>query len=266
MILFDSHAHYDDRRFDAEFEGGGRSALLKAHELGVKYIANIGSSLRNSYNSVKLADEFDFVIAAVGIHPSDAQEVPAGEVDKTLYEIEKLTENKKVRAIGEIGYDYHWEPVDKEVQTYFFDAQLTMAERLGLPVIIHSRDAMGDTLDMIARHPAVKGVMHSFSGSAEVARQLCDKGWYVSFSGPLTYKNANKLKEAAMIVPSDRVLIETDSPYLPPVPHRGELNYSGYMHYTCEKLAEFRGITPDEAAEMTYRNACAFYGIDPGCR
>ena len=261
MQLFDSHAHYDDRRFDEEFEGGGRGALIKAHELGVEYIANIGSNLRTSRASVALAEEFDFVIAAVGIHPTDAQEIPASDVDKALEEIEKLAAHEKVRAIGEIGYDYHWEPVDRERQKYFFDAQMEIARRVDLPVIIHSRDAMGDTLETLAEHSGVTGVMHSFSGSAEVARQLAEKGWYVSFSGPVTYKNANKVKESAAIVPDDKLLIETDCPYLPPVPHRGEINYSGYIHYTCETIADIRGISPENAAKMTYENAKRFYGI-----
>ena len=261
MLLFDAHAHYDDRRFETEFDGGGRAALEKAHTLGVEYIANIGSNLRTSENSVALAEEFDFVVAAVGIHPTDAQEIPANEVERALAKIEEMAAHEKVRAIGEIGYDYHWEPVDKERQKYFFDAQLEIARAVGLPVIIHSRDAMGDTLDTLAAHDGVTGVMHSFSGSAEVARQLTEKGWYVSFSGPVTYKNANKVKEAAGIVPEDKLLIETDCPYLPPVPHRGELNYSGYLHYTCEAIAEIRGISPDECARITHDNAKRFYGI-----
>ena len=261
MTLFDSHAHYDDSRFDTEFDGGRRGALEKARSLGVEYIANIGANIRASENSVALAEEYDFVVAAVGIHPSDAQEIPAGETDRALARIEVLARHEKVRAIGEIGYDYHWEPVDKERQTYFFDAQMEIAKRAGLPVIIHSRDAMGDTLDLLSRHPDVTGTLHSFSGSAEVARQLAAKGWYISFSGPVTYKNANKVKESAAIVPDDKLLIETDCPYLPPVPHRGELNYSGYLHYTCEAIADIRGITPDECAGITFGNAKRFYGI-----
>lgn len=262
MTLFDSHAHYDDRRFDIEFDGGGKGALKKAHSLGVSYIANIGSNLRTSYNSVLLAEEFSFVVAAVGIHPSDAQEIPTHDVDKTLAEIEKLAAHEKVRAIGEIGLDYHYDGTDKERQAYFFEAQMEIARRAGLPVVIHSRDAAGDTYDVIDRHPGVTGVLHSFSGSAESARQLSAKGWYISFSGPVTYKNANKVKEAAAAVPQEKILIETDCPYLPPVPHRGEINYSGYLHYTCEAVAQIRGITPEEAARITYENACRFYGLN----
>ena len=128
-------------------------------------------------------------------------------------------------------------------------------------IIIHTRDAMGDTLDILARYLDVTGVMHSYSGSAEVARQLCDKGWYISFSGPVTYKNAAKVKEAAAIVPEDRILVETDSPYLPPVPHRGKMNYSGYMHYICEAVAAIRGKSPEDMAAVTVTNTCRLFGI-----
>ena len=259
--LFDSHAHYDDHRFDEEFEGGMAGALRLAREAGVEKIVNVGSSLPHSIASVRLAEEYDFIYAAVGIHPCDGQNIPADRHASALAELEALAAHEKVRAIGEIGYDYHWDGTDKELQTYFFDAQLTLAEKLGLPVITHSRDAAGDTFDMIRRHPNAHGVLHSYSGTAEMARQLCDLGWYISFSGPVTYKNAGKVKEAAAIVPADRILIETDCPYLPPVPHRGKINYSGYLTHTCEAIADVRGITPDEAAEITYKNACRFFGI-----
>ena len=259
MRLFDSHAHYNDHRFNEEFEGGGRGALLKAHAEGVERICNVGSSVRTSEESVRLAEEFDFVIAAVGIHPCDAQEIPANELDAALREIEALAKHEKVRAIGEIGFDYHYDGTDKERQRYFFEAQLDIAHRLDLPVIIHSRDAAGDTFDLISAHPENRGVLHSYSGSAEGARQYNRMGWFVSFSGPVTYKNANKVKESAKIADSDKILIETDCPYLPPVPHRGEINYSGYMKHTCQAVAEQRGLTFDEAAELTFLNAEKFF-------
>lgn len=262
MRLFDSHAHYDDLRFEKEFPGGLSGALQLARESGVDKIVNIGSSLLHSQQSVALTEKYDFIYAAVGIHPSDAQEIPINERDAVLAEIESLAAHKKVRAIGEIGYDYHWEGTDKDCQTYFFEKQLALAEKLGLPVIIHSRDADGDTFNMLRSYPNVWGVLHSYSGSAEMARQLCNMGWYISFSGPVTYKNANKVKESAAIVPEDRIMIETDCPYLPPVPHRGKINYSGYLHFTCEAVAAIRGKSPDEMANITYRNACRFFEID----
>ncbi len=260
--LFDSHAHYDDHRFEEEFEGGVHGALMRSYEEGVRRIVNVGSSLPHSENSVVLAERYNFVYAAVGIHPSDAQDLDEKDLDRVLNRILELASHKKVLAIGEIGYDYHWDGTDKERQTYFFDKQLTMAEELSLPAIIHSRDAAGDTFDMLRAHPKAWGVLHSYSGTAEMARQLCNMGWYISFSGPVTYKNANKVKEAASVVPEDRILIETDCPYLPPVPHRGEINYSGYMKHTCDALAAIRGVSADEIAAVTYQNACRFFGLE----
>lgn len=260
--LFDSHAHYDDHRFDEEFEGGTHGALMKAYEEGVHRIVNVGSSLAHSEASAALAEKYDFVYAAVGLHPSDIGDIPESDLEAVIGKIEKLAAHPKVRAIGEIGFDYYWDTSYKDKQKLFFDAQLTLSEKLGLPAIIHARDAAGDTFDMIRSHPKAWGVLHSYSGTAEMARQLCDLGWYISFSGPVTYKNANKVKEAAAVVPSDRIMIETDCPYLPPVPHRGKINYSGYMKHTCETVAEIRGTTPDEMARITYENACRFFGLD----
>lgn len=261
MPLFDSHAHYDDHRFAEEFEGGTHGALMKARDEGVEAIVNIGSNVASSERSVALAEKYDFVWAAVGIHPSDAQNLAPHELDSALHRIEDLAAHARVRAIGEIGYDYHWDGTAKERQTYFFDAQMDIAHRLGMPVIIHTRDAMGDTLELLDHHPDVTGVFHSFSGSAEIARQMTKKGWYISFSGPVTYKNARGVKEAAAIVPEDKIMIETDCPYLPPTPHRGELNYSGYIRYTCAAVAEIRGKTSDEMAFITAENARRFFSI-----
>jgi len=259
-FLFDSHAHYDDERFAEEFEGGTDGALKKAYSEGVHAIVNVGANIQSSENSVSLSEKYDFVWATVGIHPSDAQRTP--DFESAIRRIEELAGNAKVCAIGEIGLDYHYDEVDREVQAKFFEAQLDLAEKLSLPVVIHSRDAMGDTLEIISRHPNVRGVMHSYSGSAEVATQLAKKGWYISFSGPVTYKNAVKVKEAAAVVPADRILVETDCPYLPPVPHRGELNYSGYMKHTVEAVSDIRGVTLDEIARTTWDNACRLFGIE----
>lgn len=259
-LLFDSHAHYDDERFENEFPGGTHGAIKKAYGSGVHGIINIGANEKSSENSISLAETYDFVWAAVGIHPSDAQRVK--NADAALSRIESLSSSERACAIGEIGLDYHYDDTDREVQKYFFDAQLTMAERLGLPVVIHSRDAMGDTLEMIERHPLSRGLFHSFSGSAEIASQLCKKGWYISFSGPVTYKNAAKVKEAAAVVPDNLILIETDCPYLPPVPHRGELNYSGYLRYTCQAISEIRNQSFDEIAKLTRENTASLFNIN----
>lgn len=258
-FLFDSHAHYDDDRFIEEFEGGTDGALMKAYAEGVHAIINVGANIKSSENSVALSEKYDFVWATVGIHPSDAQRI--SDFAAAMQRIEELASATRVVAIGEIGLDYHYDDVDREVQAKFFEAQLELAEKLSLPVVIHTRDAMGDTLEIISRHPNVRGVMHSFSGSAEVATQLTKKGWYISFSGPVTYKNAAKVKEAAAVVPEDKILIETDCPYLPPVPHRGELNYSGYMKHTAEAVADIREVALDEIARITWENACRLFEI-----
>ncbi len=259
--LFDSHAHYDDRRFAEEFEGGTTAAIEKAHAEGVCGIINVGSNLASSKRSIELASKYDYIYATVGIHPYDAQLISKDNIKASLDEVEALLSKPKVCALGEIGLDYHYDPLIKDIQMEFFDSQLSIAEKAHMPVVVHSRDAAGDTFDVIKNHPRSFGVLHSYSGSAEMAKQLCELGWYISFSGPITYKNAAKVKEAAAVVPKDRILIETDSPYLPPTPHRGKLNYSGYMKFTCEALAEIRGVDYDEIAEITKNNACRLFGL-----
>lgn len=261
MILFDSHAHYDDDRFEERFDGGRRGALEAVHRDGICGIVNVGTNPESSAFSVTLAEEFDFVWAAVGIHPSDAQKIGLSHLGEAIDAVRALTSHKKVVAVGEIGFDFHYDDIDRDCQEAYFTAQLELAREVKLPIIIHTRDAMGITLDTLARYPDVVGVMHSYSGSAEVARQLCDKGWYISFSGPVTYKNAVHVKEAAAIVPADRLLVETDSPYLPPVPHRGEMNHSGYMHHTLEAVAAIRNVSPDELATCTVENTRRLFGI-----
>ena len=261
MRIFDSHAHYDDRRFSDEFPGGYRAALEQSLRAGVCGIVNIGSSMKTSLSSVRLAEEYGFVHAAVGIHPCDSQYVTLKELDKQLTEIESLASHEKVKAIGEIGLDYHYDDTDRERQFYALSAQLDIARRTGLPVVIHSRDAMSDTLDMVFSNPGIKGVLHSYSGSAEDVPRLAKAGWYFSFSGPVTYKNAHRPRLAAGAVPEDRIMAETDAPYLPPVPHRGEINFSAYMEFTLGAIAEARGTDPERAAEITLENALSFYGI-----
>ena len=261
MQLIDSHAHYDDSRFAEEYEGGADKALCDAHELGITAVINCGTRIETSLSSIALADKFEFVYAAVGYHPEDCQSVADEDEERVLDEINALAKHDKVVAIGEIGLDYHYDGTMKEKQHRFFEYQLSMAKRLDLPVIIHDRDAHGDTMEIVRRHKGVRGVFHSFSGSAEMARQLVDIGWYISFSGPITYKNTGKLQEAARIVPTDRILVETDCPYLPPVPYRGKLNYSGYMFNTLNALAAARNEDADALAEATVKNAKELFAI-----
>ncbi len=260
--LFDSHAHYDDSRFAEEFPGGGDGAILKAREEGIVGILNVGSSLKNSRNSVALSEKYSFIKAAAGLHPYDAQYIEKGQENAALDEIRRLLRHPNTVALGEIGLDYHYDNTDEACQMAFFDAQLSIAEEVKMPVIIHDRDAHGDVFDMIRSHKNVTGVFHSYSGSAEMARQLIDMGWYLSFSGPITYKNAVKVREAASVCPMDRVLVETDAPYLPPVPHRGEINYSGYLHYTAAGLAAAMNLSIEEIACHTLENTCRLFNID----
>lgn len=261
MQLFDSHAHYDDSRFEEEYEGGADKAIADANSLGIIGIINAGTCIKNTLSSIALAEKYDFVYATSGYHPCDCQYVDDTEVLDALDKTEQLAAHPKVVAIGEIGLDYHYDDTDKARQKLFFDAQLSIAEKLDLPVVIHDRDAHGDSMDMIKAHPKARGVFHSYSGSAEMARQLVDLGWYISFSGPISYKNSGKLHEVAAIVPEERILIETDSPYLPPVPHRGKLNYSGYMFHTLNALAAARGANPEKIAEVTINNTKRLFGI-----
>lgn len=257
-ILFDSHAHYYDRRFES-LAGGAAALLTQLFENGVGYIVNVGTDPENSRTVIAEAAKWQGMYAAVGIHPGDGQYLP--DIDAALAEIEAMIadrgarKEKKIVALGEIGLDYHYDDTDKVKQAYFFEKQLQMAEKYDIPVIIHDREAHGDCFDAVCRHPAVRGVFHSYSGSAEMARDLCRRGWYVSFSGVATFKNAPKVREAIAAVPNDRILIETDAPYLAPVPHRGKLNHSGLMTYTAEAVAAVKGITTAEAIRLTAENA-----------
>ena len=258
--LIDSHAHYDDGRFEKEFEGGADAALDISFEAGVEAVINVATNLDNARTTLALAEKYPDVYAAIGIHPSDCQEMD-GTANEILSATEALLSHPKVVAIGEIGLDYYWEPYDKERQKAFFEGQLEIAKRLDLPVIIHCREAIGDAVEIVRRHEGVRGVFHSFSGSAETARELVSLGWYISFGGPITYKGAKKVREAAAAVPLDRLLIETDCPYLPPVPHRGEINYSAYMLFTLAAMAEAVGCEEEKLAKRLVENTKKLFGI-----
>ena len=261
--FFDSHAHYDDQRFKNEFPGGTDGALDYSFENNVRAIVNSGSNLETSYNSILLSQKYANVFATVGIHPTDSQYIKKGELETSFLKIEEMAKTEKVVAIGEIGLDYHYDDTVKEVQKYSFEAQLDIAERLNLPVVIHTRDAMGDTLDILDKHKNVRGIFHSFNGSTEIISQYTKRGWYFSYSGPVTYKNATNVKNAARYTDEDRIMIETDAPYLPPVPKRGEINVSAFLRYTCEVIAELREKNLMETAEITFNNSCRAFGIDP---
>lgn len=251
-MYFDSHAHLDDPRFDAD-----RDKIFAAlAEQGP--VMNVGCDLASSERSVALAQKYPFVYASVGSHPDDADHVDG----KLLDVYRRLCAEKKVRAIGEIGLDYHYEDVPRAQQIIAFEQQLELAEALKLPVIVHEREAHGDAMDIVMRHPDVRGVFHCFSGSKEMALWLVDRGWYIGFTGVLTFKNARRAVEAAQALPLDRILIETDCPYMAPEPYRGRRNDSRFVPLVAAKLAELRGLTQQEAGEITAENAKRLYGIE----
>ncbi len=263
MKIFDSHAHYDDDRFD----GIREQILEQVMSNGVEKICNIGANLVTSSKSVELAKKYDNIYASVGVHPSDA--VRDMQNPDWLEELERMYKSSpKVVAIGEIGLDYYWTPEEKEEQKTAFRAQMNLARKLGAPVVIHDRDAHGDVLDIISEFPDVVGVVHSFSGSMEMAKEVLKKGYCISVNGVTTFKNARKIVEIVENLRDlhpdamSRILVETDCPYLTPVPHRGEMNRSDYIKFTAEKCAELLGITPEEFCDITYNNACRFYGIE----
>ena len=253
-MLFDTHAHYDDEAFDAD-----RDAVLTAlPEQGVGLILNPGCDVESSRKAVRYAAAYPHVYAAVGIHPENCGGCTAGDLDA----IRALAQQPKTVAIGEIGLDYYWaENPPRDFQQQVLRQQLALARELALPVTIHDREAHADTLAIVREFPGVTGVFHCFSGSPEMARELLKMGWYLGFDGPVTYKNARRAPEVAAVTPLDRMLIETDSPYMTPVPYRGRRNDSGYVHLVAEKLAEWKGVTPEEMARVTTENGKRLFRI-----
>lgn len=252
-MYFDSHAHYDDPRFnDDRF-----SVLESLNENGISNIVNVGSDIKTSKQSVALAEKYGFVYAAVGIHPHEVKKMNESSLD----EIVRLSEHKKVVAIGEIGLDYYYDNSPRDAQRFWFKKQMKLAWDLKLPVIIHSRDATEDTIKICKESKIRGGVIHCFSGSEETAKIFLDLGYHISFAGPVTFKNAKSLPQVAKIVPEDRLLIETDSPYMAPEPHRGERNCSVYVKCVAEKIARIRGTEPEHIAKITSDNAKALFKI-----
>ncbi len=261
--LLDSHAHYFDSRFE---DIADKILQNNVFGKGVSGVINVGTSNKSNLACIAQAAKYEGMYVAVGIHPEDTvycKNTPDEEL-KTLYELidtkEKRKKNKIV-ALGEMGLDYHYEGFDKQLQAYYFEKQLEIAEELDMPVIIHDRDAHGDCAQTVIRYKNVRGVFHSFSGSAEMAAELVKRGWYISFSGVLTFKNARKAVEAAEVIPLDRILIETDCPYLAPHPYRGQLNHSGLMALTAQRLAEIKNKTYKEIVEITRNNAKTLFNI-----
>lgn len=253
LKYFDTHAHYIDNRFSED-----REKLLKflKNEGNVDYIVNVGYDIESSVQAVELSKKFDFCYSVIGVHPHDADLVTPVDYDI----LRKLSQNEKVVAIGETGLDYHYDNSDREKQKKEFVNHLDLAKELDLPVVIHSRDATKDTLDIIAPKDNT-GVFHCFAGSVETAKIVLNKGYYISFAGTVTYKNASNLKEVAAYVPDDRFVIETDCPYLAPVPVRGERNTSYNLKYIVEEIASLRGDTPENIAKLSMENAKRLFGV-----
>ena len=254
MLLFDTHAHYDDAQFDPD-----REELLAAlPENGVGLVVNPGCDIPTSQKALALAERFPHVYAAVGYHPENC----GPYVPEDLDTLRSLAAHPKAVAIGEIGLDYYWEEnPPRELQQQVFRAQLQLAQELDLPVIVHDREAHGDSLSIIREFPNLRGVFHCFSGSAEMAKELVKLGWMISFTGVLTYKNARKALETADAVPLEHLMIETDSPYMAPVPNRGKRNDSRNVSFICQKLAEVKGVSPEDCARITMENGKRFFRI-----
>lgn len=254
-MYFDSHAHLDDRRFNKDRE----YYIQTAKREGIRYILNSGESIRASKAGIDLAEKYDFIYAAVGIHPHGAKRVNEG----TYKIIEDLSKHEKVVAIGEIGLDYYRDLSPRHIQKQVFKRQMQLAERVDLPIIVHDRDAHEDTFDMLEKYfcKEAGGVLHSYSGSVEMAYKIIDLGLYLSISGPITYNSARKTVEVVKEIPLEHILIETDSPYLTPVPYRGKTNHPALVKYVAKKIAEIKGVSVEEVAKQTTENAKKLFRI-----
>ncbi len=254
-MRFDTHAHMDDRAFSQD-----RDSLLESlPAAGIGLVMNPGCNLESSRNVDKLTRQYGFLYGAVGSHPDSA-----AEVDEAVLEAYRMLckQNPKIRAIGEIGLDYHYEDIPRDIQQRAFRMQLGLARELELPVIIHDRDAHGDCLQILEDFPQVRGVFHCYSGSLDMARVLTEKGWYIGFTGVLTFKNARKAIEVAQAIPLERLVVETDCPYMAPEPFRGKRNHPGYLYRMTEQLAQLRGLPTEEIERITTENGKRLYRIE----
>ena len=255
MRLFDTHAHYYDEAFDAD-----RDAVLSGLSAkGVELVVCPGCDLPSSRQSRDLAEQYPFLYFAAGLHPENLEGAALGDLE----EVRALCAHPKCVAVGEVGLDYYWvkTPEDRANSRDFFDAQLTLAEELDKPVIVHDRDAHKDTVDLVRSHPGARGVFHCCALSTEDARVVLDRGWYLSFTGNVTFKNARRALEVIRMAPLDRIMVETDSPYMAPEPFRGRRCDSGYVYRVAETIAQLKGIPTEEAAEITFRNGLRFFGL-----
>jgi TatD DNase family protein len=251
--MFDSHAHYDDEKFDEDRD----SVIEETVRQGVTHIVNPATSVESARACIALAEKHPTLYAAVGVHPHDASTCDGD----TLALLEELSKHPKAVAIGEIGLDYHYDFSPRSVQKEWFAHQLQLAKKVKLPVIVHDRESHRDVLDMIIQEKTSEtgGVFHCYSGSREMAREILNLGFYIGFCGPVTFRNASKILDVVSYVPLDRILIETDSPYMTPEPFRGKRNWSGLLKYTASKIAEVRGISLEEVEQATCVNAMRLF-------
>ena len=253
-MIFDTHAHYDAHQFDAD----RHEVLTALPEKGVELVVNPGCDEESSRMSIELAARYDYIYSAVGWHPEEWEKWDA----QSIHTLRELCKAPKVVAIGEIGLDYYWDKEHKEIQKEMLLAQLKLAQELDLPVIIHDREAHEDSLDTVSCFPGIRGVFHCYSGSAEMAKILVRDGWYLGFDGPITFKNNKKAAEVLSVVPMERILLETDSPYMAPVPHRGKRCDSSLIPHMAEKVAEVKGLTPEEVLRITNANGRRLFGLE----
>lgn len=254
-MIFDTHAHYDDEQFDED-----RDALLRSmKEAGIGNIVNIGANMASSQRSLDLAAEYDFMYAAVGVHPSDCAELDDEKIEK----LKEMSSFPKCVAIGEIGLDYYWPEPEHDLQKKWFKRQIALAREVELPIIVHSRDAAADTVDILKSENAgeLGGVVHCFSYSKEVAEECVKMGFYIGIGGVLTFKNGRKMKEVAEAIPMERIILETDCPYLAPEPFRGKRNSSLYLPYVVSAMAQIKGISEEEVISITEANAREMYRL-----
>ena len=252
-MIFDTHAHYDSGAFNADrFD-----ILASMPEKNVGLIVDPGCDLESSRAAIALAEKYSFVYAAVGWHPEDMDKL----TDEGFDEMIKLMHHPKCVAVGEVGLDYYWDAGHKDEQKALFIRQIELALELDKPVIVHDREAHGDSFDIVCRYPALRGVFHCYSGSLEMAKELVKRGWYIGFTGVVTFKNARKAVEVASAIPLERILIETDCPYMAPAPHRGEKSHSGMIKYTAAKMAELKGVSTEKMIEICRENGERLFRI-----
>ncbi len=253
MMIFDAHAHYNDAKFDTD-----RDAVLQTlFANGVCGIVEAATDLQSAKEALALSERYENVYAALGIYPHETHLAPPDAIEQ-LY---ALLQHPKAKAVGEIGLDYYYDDAPHDIQKKWLDAQMELAKECDKPVVIHDREAHGDCIEAVRRHPNTRGMFHSFSASAEIAKELVKRGWYISFSGSVTFKNATNLQRAAQSVPLSQMLLETDSPYLAPVPKRGVRNQSDHIAYVADVIAQLHATTKEEVLRITAENARRFFGI-----